>query len=104
MRDPTIYATPFDFRIDHAQVAAGELTALMAQPWQADFLACTSLWWPAQRPNQVLLSDGTPDEWDRPIDATGSTSINDVMKLVFVVPSTDATGRAVQWEVGRADE
>jgi len=34
--DKTIYAQPFDFRLNHAQVRPGDLTALMALPWQAD--------------------------------------------------------------------
>jgi hypothetical protein len=49
--DPTLYLSPFDYRINHASVAPGDLTALMAQPWQADFLDCNTVWWPSQRPD-----------------------------------------------------
>ena len=49
--DSSIYQTPFDYRIDHAKLEAGDMTALMAQPWQADFLKCNTEWWPSQRPD-----------------------------------------------------
>ena len=43
----------------------GALTANMALPWQADFLACNDEWWPAQRPNQVV-HNGASVEWVPP--------------------------------------
>jgi hypothetical protein len=63
--DHTIYRTPFDFRIDHSQLNAGEITALMAQPWQADFLKCNTQWWPSQRPDLAPQSAGAPKSWVR---------------------------------------
>jgi hypothetical protein len=43
----------------------GELTGQMAVPWQADFVDCGRLWWPAQRPNEVRRegdwADWVPD-------------------------------------------
>ncbi len=65
MLDKTLYTTPFDFRINHASVKAGEITALMAQPWQADFLKCNTEWWPTQRPDLAPLADGTFEDWVR---------------------------------------
>jgi len=44
-------------RLDHQQLQPGELTELMAVPWQADFAACEGFWWPAQRPDQVIAGD-----------------------------------------------
>jgi hypothetical protein len=41
------------FRIDHATLP-GSISASMALPWQADFYACGSNWWPVPRPNDVL--------------------------------------------------
>jgi len=38
----SLYGTLFDFPIDHSHVSAGDLTAQMALPWQADFLQCTT--------------------------------------------------------------
>jgi hypothetical protein len=63
--DPTLYAAPFDFRIDHTTVQAGDLTALMAQPWQADFLKCNTEWWPSQRPDLAPQADGSVLDWIR---------------------------------------
>lgn len=64
--DDTIYRTPFDFRIDHGQLKAGHMTALMAQPWQADFLKCSGRWWPAQRPDIApQAAGGLPKPWVR---------------------------------------
>jgi hypothetical protein len=63
--DPTLYSSPFDFRIDHSTVQAGDLTALMAQPWQADFLKCNTEWWPTQRPDLAPQADGTLRDWVR---------------------------------------
>ena len=63
--DPTLYSSPFDFRIDHSTVSAGDLTALMAQPWQADFLKCNTEWWPTQRPDLAPQADGSVRDWVR---------------------------------------
>jgi hypothetical protein len=63
--DHTIYTAPFDFRLDHAQLQAGDLTALMAQPWQADFHECNTQWWPTQRPDIAPQSGGGFEDWNR---------------------------------------
>lgn len=63
--DKTLYTTPFDFRINHTLVSAGDLTALMAQPWQADFLKCNMEWGPTQRPDLAPQADGTFKDWVR---------------------------------------
>jgi hypothetical protein len=52
------------FRIARA-LPPGGLSAQMAVPWQADFLACGRLWWPGQRPNSVRR-DGEWQEWTPP--------------------------------------
>jgi hypothetical protein len=48
-------------------MAPGALTARMAVPWQADFLACNiedgADWWPGQRPNQVRRGQEQHAEW-----------------------------------------
>jgi hypothetical protein len=35
----------------------GSMTAQMAVPWQADFADCRHFWWPAQRPDDVVLEE-----------------------------------------------
>ncbi|MER9349976.1 LodA/GoxA family CTQ-dependent oxidase [Mesorhizobium sp. M0227] len=63
--DTTLYTSPFDFRIDQSTVAAGDLTALMAQPWQADFLKCNTNWWPSQRPDTAFQDHDNYKNWVR---------------------------------------
>jgi hypothetical protein len=65
--DPTIYRLPFDFRLAEGVLEAGDLTALMAQPWQADFAKCAGNWWPSQRPDLAPQADGTLALWQRPV-------------------------------------
>jgi hypothetical protein len=65
--NPVIYAEPFRIA---SQVQSGDLTALMALPWQADFLECAGIWWPSQRPD-VAAQKNDPTTflpWLRPID------------------------------------
>lgn len=71
LTDPSLYNPSFDFRIDHGQLAAGDVTALMAQPWQADFLKCSGNWWPSQRPDIAPQSGGTFKMWAR-LGASGT--------------------------------
>lgn len=52
------YSSPF--RIDQSY-SPGFLTEPMALPWQADFVACGALWWPAQRPVSVKVGNGFED-------------------------------------------
>jgi L-Lysine epsilon oxidase N-terminal/L-lysine epsilon oxidase C-terminal domain/Iron-containing redox enzyme len=54
-RDPKLYAEAF--RFDHDVLQAGDVTKYMACPWQADFYECRHWWWPAQRPDDVVLED-----------------------------------------------
>lgn len=82
--DPTLYLAPFDFRIDHASVAAGDLTALMAQPWQADFLKCATEWWPTQRPDLAPQALGAPQDWARQV-GTHKAMVEKAPLLGFIV-------------------
>ena len=60
------YAEPF--RISHSAVAPGDLSRVMALPWQADFFACGDNWWPVPRPNDVIpQGTSTVQDWDRSI-------------------------------------
>lgn len=55
LRNPKAYAEPI--RLAHAVLKPGYVTRHMACPWQADFFECSSSWWPAQRPDEVLTLD-----------------------------------------------
>lgn len=58
------------FRIDHAVVKPGGITASMALPWQADFIACADNWWPVPRPNRVIpRGESEYVEWARGVDS-----------------------------------
>lgn len=61
----TTYEAPF--RIKHT-LPPGFLTERMALPWQADFLACGELWWPAQRPVDVVTASGEIQPFSRGIE------------------------------------
>ena len=75
------YRAPF--RIDHVKYSAGSITAGLACPWQADFSACKTLWWPAQRPNSVIRGAArthwTPSNW------TIADMVADWYKLGFIL-------------------
>jgi hypothetical protein len=95
--DPQLYLQPFRFRFDHATVKAGDLTALMALPWQADFLKCNSGWWPAQRPDVAPQAGGARPPWLRP-SMNHARLVRDVMRLGVITP---VAGSDSQVEVGR---
>ena len=79
--DPTLYLEPF--RLDPTKVSAGDMTANMACPWQADFSACADNWWPVPRPNQTIQQgSGTYQEW---WTGNGDSMVTDWNTLGFVV-------------------
>ena len=95
--DPQIYLQPFRFRFDHAVLKAGDLTALMALPWQADFLKCNSGWWPTQRPDVAPQAAGSRPPWLRPA-MNHARLVRDVMRLGVITP---VAGGDSQVEMGR---
>lgn len=106
LTDFTLYSQPFDFRLSHAQVKPGDITALMAQPWQADFLECTGRWWPSQRPDLAPQHDGTFPAWHRPLDTSRDhrRMVNNVMRMGMIAAHVDATGQELSVEeMGRDD-
>ena len=50
-RFPKIYDEAL--RLNHSLLQPGDITKRMALPWQADFYACNTHWWPATRPDEV---------------------------------------------------
>jgi Mg-chelatase subunit ChlD len=73
------------FRVDATATSPGDATSSMVLPWQADWAACGTFWWPSQRPNQVV-----PQGTTSYIDWTaGVTDMNtDWHTLGFVVPDS----------------
>lgn len=92
-------------RLSHALVTAGQVSAQMALPWQADFNDCDTDWWPSQRPNDVYASVASipdaPSSWAAGV-FTGGTSasrlrmVADFGKLGFIV--RDAAGNLLEAE------
>ncbi|MFT4152911.1 LodA/GoxA family CTQ-dependent oxidase [Parafilimonas sp.] len=89
LTNKNIYMEPF--RIDAGSVKPGEITGLMALPWQADFLECVNAWWPSQRPDLVRLKDGTTGLWHGPLnpDSDHKKLVDEFNRFGFVKPSTD---------------
>lgn len=67
--DPAVYVGAADpMRLDHTAVGPGDMTRYMALPWQADFNACGTSWWPVPRPNDVIPQGTTSYQaWARTI-------------------------------------
>jgi len=105
LTDPSIYATPFNFRIDPAKLAPGDITALMAQPWQADFLKCSGSWWPSQRPDIAPQANGSFKMWARigpnpPATPNHQQMVKHVMQFGMIVTHIQ-NGSEVGVEEGR---
>jgi hypothetical protein len=86
MRDKSTYHAKRPFRIS-AKLAPGALTEGMAVPWQADFRECSTNWWPAQRPNEVLRDGPDPVHWV-PTSWRRETMVERWSELGFVVKKT----------------
>jgi L-Lysine epsilon oxidase N-terminal/L-lysine epsilon oxidase C-terminal domain len=100
--NPALYSAPFRIA---ANVQPGALTALMALPWQADFLKCDTNWWPSQRPDSAAqMSDSTTFRpWARPIDESDQAHrdlVSHVNQLGMLLPRR-ANGQDVVVEVDR---
>lgn len=110
VRDTLAYSAPF--RLDPAGLRAGDVTKQMAVPWQADFMACrkelhnnpnappsqqTYLWWPAQRPDDVLVQgSATLRAWTDGFANTYQAMVDRWQQLGFVV--RDANNQFVETE------
>ncbi len=85
------------FRIaDH--VSPGDLTQLLSVPWQADFAACGTGWWPGGRPNFVMNAAGQRYNWV-PGNVGMQEMVNEWNRLGFITPDHQAgTVRYVEEE------
>ena len=104
LTDPSIYVTVgFDFRISPSALKPGDVTALMAQPWQADFLECLTNWWPSQRPDIAPQTNGSFELWHRPLTPTDGhrDMVAKVMKFGVINTTAGPGGVEVGVEEGR---
>jgi hypothetical protein len=60
MREIPTYGKPIRIRDD---LPPGTLTSQLSVPWQSDYRACGTNWWPGGRPNQVTQDGTTFHEW-----------------------------------------
>ena len=61
-RHPALYEEAF--RINGSVFEPGDITKYMACPWQADFYECQFVWWPAQRPDDVITNEDFEEIFD----------------------------------------
>lgn len=94
LTDMSLYTQPFEFRLDHLKVSAGDLTALMALPWQADFKKCATGWWPTQRPNRIPPVQPPRKAWDRGLADVHKDWVDRGMMLGVVTRRADTAGGA----------
>ncbi len=93
------YVKPFRIA---PELEPGDLTAALAVPWQADFLACdqdaSHTWWPAARPNGIFR-EGNPNriDWVPPWLSSYRQMVENWHKLGFIVPE-DGTRRFIETE------
>ncbi|AVP97417.1 hypothetical protein C7S18_09515 [Ahniella affigens] len=92
MTERSLYSLPFEYRLS-STVVPGDLTAHMAQPWQADFLKCGEGWWPAQRPAVLRHASGANVDWLRP-PMSHVALVDNAMKLGVATP--DGNGAFVE--------
>jgi hypothetical protein len=98
--NPSLYSAPFRIA---SHVRPGTLTALMALPWQADFLKCEGNWWPSQRPDSAA-QEADPNAilaWIRPIEEDGHRDLVTHVGKLGVVVLRQTNGRDVFVEVDR---
>ena len=73
------------FRLDQGAVQAGDITAAMALPWQADFYYCAENWWPVPRPEQVIRGGVGNQDWIGGVVASAPEMVAKWNQLGFVV-------------------
>jgi hypothetical protein len=88
--DASLYSEPF--RLNPAKVAPGDITKVMACPWQNDFWQCAgggdgNHWWPVPRPDDVLRNGVTKSWTDDPTGsvASGQDMVDKWSMLGFIV-------------------
>jgi hypothetical protein len=81
--DPSNYVEPF--RIDQSAVSAGDLTYVMALPWQNDFYQCADNWWPVPRPNYVTRQGAAGQSFISGVVSGGQSMVDNWHRLGFVV-------------------
>ena len=84
---PLIVASNFSepFRLNHSVVSAGDITYVMALPWQNDFYQCADNWWPVPRPNHVIRQGVADQSFISGVVSGGQGMVDNWHKLGFIV-------------------
>ena len=90
----TVYEAPFRIR---RNLPAGSITEGLAIPWQTDFVACSTSWWPAQRPNNVVRS-GQRADWDDGVTGEEEFTETQWAQMGFVVRASSGADEFVEDE------
>jgi L-Lysine epsilon oxidase N-terminal/L-lysine epsilon oxidase C-terminal domain len=111
MRDASKYMAKEPYRLAPDKIKPGQVTERNAVPWQADFFLCrweegagSGLkrlgWWPAQRPDDVLLENNPnqPVPWARGLGNDFMSMVNKWHQLGIVVKQTNPDGSVVFFE------
>jgi hypothetical protein len=80
----TSYDHPMRIRED---LAPGSLTSILSVPWQSDYTACGSGWWPAGRPNEVTQDGSAFYTW-KPASWVYKDMVQNWWQLGFIAKKT----------------
>jgi hypothetical protein len=126
-REWKLYVKPFQFRFrqpapgvggplgldagaDPLALYPGDATKRMACPWQSDFWKCQGMWWPAQRPDEVvtMAATMTREPWARRVQMVAGNAVSGHMGMAVnwhalgvVVPTAGPGGGVIQVEQDR---
>ncbi|HEX7138304.1 MAG TPA: LodA/GoxA family CTQ-dependent oxidase, partial [Vicinamibacterales bacterium] len=81
------------YRFDQTNMKPGDVTKVMARPWQADFTACSggdtpdgTAWWPTARPDTVIPEGGTTARlWTDSLVNNPQEMVDNWFRLGFIV-------------------
>ncbi|HLN98981.1 MAG TPA: LodA/GoxA family CTQ-dependent oxidase [Pyrinomonadaceae bacterium] len=84
---PLLVAANFvePFRLNQTVVAPGDITYVMALPWQNDFYQCADNWWPVPRPNYVIRQGMSNQSFISGVVSSGQEMVDNWHKLGFVL-------------------
>ena len=84
---PIIVASNYSepFRLNQAVVSPGDITYVMALPWQNDFWQCASNWWPVPRPNVVIRGGTSGQSFTGGAVSSGQSMVDNWHELGFIV-------------------
>lgn len=99
---PENYEAPFVLR--RGRFRPGDITQSMAVPWQADFFECSSHWWPAQRPDDVVPEEAYRQVVDRLANRGAGNGVPFSARALPPNPAPADNAEAAAWARNRLAE